>query len=94
MLASMRRRLGAGAFCILPRFLKKAREARLMRACSPAGCAVWGRRELRRHAAETGHALPVVFVLHSAPHADLVRPVTLGISDRESKLMLTSKDQS
>jgi hypothetical protein len=78
----------------------KARGARLTVARSKvgclgcAGCAVRRRRELRRHAAETGHALPVVFVLNSAVHADLVGPMTCGISNRESELMLASEEQS
>jgi len=66
---------------------------RLMGTCAPVGCAVRRRQELWPYAAETGHALPVVFVLNSAMHADLVGPVILGIGDRESELVVTSKEQ-
>ena len=65
-----------------------------MSTCSAVGRAKWGRHRLRRHAPKAGHAFPVVFVLEPAVQADLVRPVTLGISNRESELMLASKKQS
>jgi hypothetical protein len=65
-----------------------------MSACSVVGRTDRGCHGVWRHAPKAGHAFPVVFVLEPAPHADLVRPVTLGISDWESKLMLASKEQS
>lgn len=51
------------------------------------------RTGLWRQSSKTSHAFPVVFVLESTAHADLVCPVTVGISHRESKLMLASNKQ-
>jgi len=65
-----------------------------MRTCSGVGRAVRMRFALLQHAAEASHAHPVVFVFDPAAQADLVCPVAVGISDRECKLMLASKEQS
>lgn len=43
--------------------------------------------------AKPSHMLPVIFVLHAAPDADLVSPVAPGIGDREPKLVLAFEEQ-